>query len=289
MRACFTLAAASLALLAGGCGGGSSSKRPSVAGYIEQINAIESQLAGPLDAVSTAGHEFAAISSGHGSQKKTAASLAAEGRSLQHALVRIRALRGQLAAVDPPPPAAHLRALLLALTDAEAARTNELAQLIAFVPRFGAALIALSPASARLRTALSKTTPLGTSTAGVDAALDAKAQALRRYQGALSSVLRALAPLHPPPVSAPQYRAQIRALTRLRATAGRLASALAAHQANVSSLLNAFDAAAHSDHTIAAQRAQIAAIRAYDARAARLNTQARAVELERARLAQALP
>jgi hypothetical protein len=52
----------------------------------------------------------------------------------------------------------------------------------------------------------------------------------------------------------------------------------------VAPLLQAFDSAAAGNQTLAAQRAQDAAIRAYDRRAKRLDTLAQDVEAERARL-----
>jgi len=101
-------------------------------------------------------------------------------------------------------------------------------------------------------------------------------------------VLSRLARLHPPPVSHPRYSTQVDTLKRMSASAGRLAAALATGNSNVAPLLQAFDTAAGGNQSIAAQRAQIAAIREYDAQAARIDSLARSVEAERARLAQNL-
>jgi hypothetical protein len=54
---------------------------------------------------------------------------------------------------------------------------------------------------------------------------------------------------------------------------------------NVQQLLIQFDRAATSNQTLAAQKARIAAVRAYDRASARLNKLTRAAELERLHLA----
>jgi hypothetical protein len=118
----------------------------------------------------------------------------------------------------------------------------------------------------------------------VTAELAVKARALTAYKAELRKVLRRLTRLYPPPVSRPQYRTQIVTLRRMSAAAGNLAHALATSSSNVAPLLRAFDIAAAGNQTIAAQRAQDTAIRAYDRRASRLDKLAQDVEVERARL-----
>jgi hypothetical protein len=272
-----------LALLLAGCGSKTSSQRPAVAQYIKRVNAIESKLAKPLQAVTKAGGQFAS------SQGKTAGSLTslsglAQEQALLGALGQIRAVRVQLAAIDPPPAAVHLRKLVLSLVDGEAGMTTELTRLVAFLPRFATTLSSLTPATNKLQKALSVTRPLGVGTAGVTAELAVKARALTAFRASLGSVLRRLGGLHPPPVSRPQYVTQVTTLRRMSSAAGKLASALATGSSNVAPLLRAFDAAAAGNQTIAAQRAQDAAIRAYDRRATRLDGLAQQVEAERSRL-----
>jgi hypothetical protein len=72
-------------------------------------------------------------------------------------------------------------------------------------------------------------------------------------------------------------------------SAGRLADALAGGApTNVAPLLVAFDRAATSNQTVAVQRAEIAAVRAYDAQSVKLETLSRQIERERLRLADTL-
>jgi hypothetical protein len=277
------LAASVLAVLLAGCGGSNKSQRPAVALYVNRVNTIESRLAKPLQTVTKAGSQFAS-NQGKAVGSLTSLSGLAEEQALLHALAQIHALRGQLAAIAPPPAAAHLRMLLLSLVDGEAGMTTELGQLVAFLPRFAAALTSLTPATNKLQSALAVSKPLGVGTAGVTAELAVKARALTAYEARLGAVLRRLGRLHPPPVSRPQYRTQIGTLRRMSAAAGNLAHGLATGSSNVAPLLQAFDSAAAGNQTLAAQRAQDAAIRAYDRRAKRLDTLAQDVEAERARL-----
>jgi hypothetical protein len=286
MRARPTLAILALSLLAAGCGS-ASSKRPSVARYIREVNAIEKLLTAPLQSVTSTGKQFASSNGKSVGSLSSLSGLALE-QSLLGALGRIRALRRRLAAIVPPPPAAHLRKLVVALVDGEAGMTNELAQLVAFLPRFSSTLTSLAPATSKLQSALAVTAPVGVGVAGVNAELAIKARALTRYEAALGNVVQKLVRLRPPPVSRPQFETQVGTLRRMSSSAGRLAQALAAGNSNVAPLLRAFDTAAQGNQSIASQRAQIAAIRAYDARAKRLDKLAVAVEVERARLANTL-
>jgi hypothetical protein len=68
-------------------------------------------------------------------------------------------------------------------------------------------------------------------------------------------------------------------------SAGRLASALAGGApSNVSQPLRAFDRAVASEHSVAAQRAQIAALRAYNAQRMMVTRLAQEIQTEQARL-----
>ena len=69
---------------------------------------------------------------------------------------QIESLRARLAEITAPPAAEQLRALLLQLIDGEASMTRELAQLVAFLPQYNAALASLGPAIRRLELALAR-------------------------------------------------------------------------------------------------------------------------------------
>ncbi len=125
--------------------------------------------------------------------------------------------------------------------------------------------------------------------AAVAAVYATKAAALHRFQADVGGILKALRKLDPPAVSQPGYEAQIGALEGMRSSAGRLATALVnGPQGYVQRVLAQFDRAATSSQTVPAQKAQIAAIRGYDAQVARLAKLSQAAELERLRLTNTL-
>lgn len=230
--------------------------------------------------MTNAGSEFAATKgngAGHLSPK-------VQERTLSRALHQIEIYRDRLARIPVPRPALHLRRLLLKLLNGETGMTTELTKLVAFLPHFSSILASLSPATAKLQSALRVTQPLGYGSAGVQAELNAKANALHTYEFALFHTAKKLEQLDPPALSRPQFVTQIKALEQMQASAGKLADALAGGSSNIGPLLKAFDSAATGNQSVAAQKAQIAAIKTYDARDTRLDNLARAVELERTRL-----
>ncbi len=288
------LAVILLAVLAGGCGQ-QSSQRPAVAGYVKQVNAIEASLATPLASVASAGNAFSQeqrTSGGNAdSPKQGSAGILTLGPSpeqtLQKALVQIRALKTRLAAISTPASAEHLRVLLLALIDDQAAMTRQVAELVAFLPRYNAALRSLGPATKQLETVLSQRSAYGA--AAVSAVFASKATALRRFQATTSAMLVQLHQLQPPTVSQPGFKAQEAALQGMGASAGRLAAALASGAtSNVGPVLTQFDRAAASTNTVAVQKAEIAAAHAYDARVSALDALSQKVALERLRLSNTL-
>jgi hypothetical protein len=180
-----------------------------------------------------------------------------------------------------------MRALLLQLMDGEAAMTRELAQLVAFLPQYNAALASLGPAIRRLELALSRRSASGA--AAVRAVYLDKAAALRRFQGKTGAVVHELRRLRPPAVSQPGYAAQLASVRGMGVSAGRLAAALASGTlSNVRTLLVQFDRAAARSSTVAVQKAEIAAVRSFDSHSAALNDLSQKVALERLRLSNTL-
>jgi hypothetical protein len=280
VRASAVGAAAAIAVALAGCGGHASTQRPALASYVDQVNHVEKQLAKPFQAVTNAGSTFAKTNgtgAGHLSPK-------VQEQKLLRAMHRIRTLRLHLAQIPAPGPALHLRKLLLRLVSGEQSMTVQLSKLVAFLPQFSKILTSLAPATTKLQNALKVTTPLGFGTAGVQAELAVKAKALHAYEEVLYQTIVRLRKLDPPALSRPQLVTQVKTLERMQSTAGKLADALVSGSSNIRPLLQAFDRAAAGTRSVAAQRAQIAAIKAYDARAAKLDQLAKAVELERTRL-----
>lgn len=270
--------------LLAGCGQ-QQSERADVAAYLKKVNRIEKQLTAPLSKVTSTGSQFAQEQ--HSGGSLTNLLPVAQEQSLLKAGSEIEHIRGRLAALTTPPSAGHLRQLLLQVVDGQAKLTRELAQLVVFLPRYNAALRPLGSATRRLEVALAQQSAYGAS--AVAAVYAGKAAALRQFQASLNGVLRKLADLRPPAVSKPDYQGQVHALKGMSSTAGQLARALeGGPQGNVQQLLAQFDRAATSNQTISAQKARIAAVRAYDGQSTRLAKLSQEAELERLRLANTL-
>ena len=282
------LAATILALALAGCGQHSSAQRVQVARYIARVNEVEHRLSGPLATVA----RISAAVSGRRQRALTEATATVRQRQLASALDQIRVQEGRLAAIPAPAAAAHLRTLLLLYTRAEPALTGQLGLLVGFLPRFSTVVAVLGPALTKLEAALSVHQAAGT--AAVSAVYAAKARALRAFQATTAQIIAKLRRLTPPAVSRPAYRAQLASLRGMGASAGRLAGALAGSTlaggapGNVTPLLVAFDRAALATRSRAAQRAEIAAVRAYDAQSTGLTTLAEDITRERLHLAASL-
>jgi hypothetical protein len=285
MRTRTTLAAVALTVLAAGCGQQQPTPRQAVASYLRHVNRIESALTRPLSTVTSAGNQFAQEQARGGTLTNLVT--ASHRQALLGAWSQIVALRARLSAVKAPPAAARLRVLLLQIIDGQAALTRELAQLVDFLPRFSDAMRPLAPATRQLELALAQQST--SSSAGAAAAYASKAAALRQFKHAVDKVVAHLHGLQPPPVSHPQYQTELTSLEGMSSSAGRLGSALVGgQQGSVQPLLAAFDRAASLNQTTAAQKAQIAAVRAYDGETTRLQQLSQAAEEERLRLANTL-
>ena len=234
-----------------GCGH-ESSQRAAVARYIKEVNRLETALDGPLSNVTTAGVDF--MLGQKAGPHRQPASYGAEELTLLSALARIRALGGELAAPAAPAVAHRLRTLLLELVDGQASTTHQVALLVAFLPRFDAALTKLAPATADLNRALrTRTAPTRAAITSSDAA---KAAALRRFKAHDDVIGRRLRPLPPPAASAPNYHTQLASLEGMSDAAGRLADAVTSGAlSRVRPLLAAYDRAARSDQLPDAQKA----------------------------------
>jgi type II secretory pathway component PulM len=265
MRARLTPAALLVVcVLAAGCGGDKGARRAAVSAYFDKVNVVQSRLAQPLLEVSKANRAFA---TGKADPAKVRVRLERSTRTFER-------LRKQLAAVDPPPDARTLQRLLLELVRRESELADETVQLARFVPRFAAALRPIGPAGRRLKAELNSKQPIL-----------AKAAALELYRDQLGAVLVQLRPLRPPPSSRPAFVAQLQTLAAVRASVTALARAIREKRnAAIGPLLHRFDLAATANQSLAAQRAQIAAIRAYNGRVHELDRLNREIALERARL-----
>ncbi len=280
------LLAFTLALTLAGCGQQANKQRVAVAAYLKLVQHRESAFEAPLAELAKSG-SLLAQEEQRGSLPDSPAGESGEA-PLQQASRKLVALRGELSAIPAPPAAAPLRRLLLELADRQIALARELASLGVFLPRFSAALKGLAPATRGLQTALG--TPPVSGAAAVAAAYELKSAALTHFAAITSRSAAALRAIHPPAVWAPAYNTQLASLHGMSAAATQLAQALENGQtSSFASLMLAFDKSATLSQTVAAQRAQIDAIKAYDRAVQGQNELADKIELERLRLADKLP
>lgn len=277
-----------LALPLAGCGQ-STSQRQAVAGYIGQVNRIQTQLVRPLTQVTKDGHDLGSRAAPGTGTGLLGGGLVVRGdeQRLLAAAGEIHGLRQKLAAIPAPSSAQHLRSLLLALVSGQEALTRQTAKLVIFVPQFAETLQPLTPAIRELEAALRVNQ--GSGPAAVAVVYQRKSAALRQFKTTVDGIITRMRPLAPPTVSAPEYNLQLHSLQGMSVTAGQLATVLAqGGGGNTSQLLRQFDLAVLSTHTRQAQQAQARAVKAYDARITRLNQLAEAASRERQRLANSL-
>jgi hypothetical protein len=256
-------------LVTTGCGG--RSKHKAVSDYITRVDDVEQGMAGPLQQVTRANQSFA--------RKQTNPRAKVELQKSERTMQR---LRERLAKITPPPEAQHLHALLLRLVDREVALTRQMRLLSGFVGPYQAALRPMQAASATLKKQLAAK---ATGTAPTKALDEQKAGELTSFAHTVDGVIENVRTLSPPAVWKPAWSDQLVSLVQLRSSARALAAAIHANDApSIAPLLERFDRAAVANQTIAAQKREITAVKAYNAQLRGLVQLAKGIQLERARL-----
>jgi hypothetical protein len=256
-------------------GRSSSPKHDAVARYITDVDTVQQQMQAQLTKTVAA---FRTYAKGGSSTPE-----------LAQAELTLRLLQRRLVALPAPPPAKHLRILLLRLTALEVAIAHEVAQLSAFTPRYAALLRRSRAASVALSHALAAVKPpvahqiRGTRkqvqaaqaafTAAASAAAAEQAVAVDAYDAKVAGVELRLRALDAPPVMASAYRAQLQTLGASRTAGGALAAQLRKQdRSQVAVFGRRFTLAARTAGSLSAQKAQIAAIAAYNRRVRRIGT-----------------
>lgn len=287
-----TVAAAIFVTLAGGSSESAGHKQ--VSAYIESVNLIQSQMTLEMARVRAAYRNFGKASGGP-----------AATRQLAEADRTLRTLQRRLAALEAPPAGARLRRLLLALVTQEAAVTREVAQLSGYLPGFRAALAQFDRAAATVRRSLAAAAfPAARAVHGTAAqiaaaraafdtataqAAAAQATALETYDRSLAAVVLRFRGLTTPPVLRPAVDAQLRAFADMRAAGSDLAAALRrVDRARLPALERRFAVASRSAQALGAQRAEIAAVKAFNHRVRAIATAVTRVQAEITRLQQTL-
>jgi hypothetical protein len=273
-----------------------SPQRRAVRDYIGRVNTIQNRMQAPLSQVMLAYRDFTGQSAAGRDPRPELATAAGT----------LTRLDRELAAEPAPPEARTLRARLLTLVAGQAAMTREVQRLATFTPTYGAILRWARVVNARLDVALrAVVVPKAHSlkgtkrqvriaqrrfTAAAAAAAAQQADAIDAYAAQIDVVLRKLAQLQPPAVLRPSWSVQMRAFREIRRTARALSAGLRTpKRTDVATLGRAFALSSRIAQSTAAQRAQIAAIEQYNARARALSAAALRVHGELLRLQRTLP
>jgi hypothetical protein len=264
-----------------------------VSAYIKEVDGVQQSLGFRLTRLLAA---YRGFTTGNG--PRVTSQLAEAERTL-------RTLERRLRALEPPPEAKQLHRLIVRLAVLDGDVAHEVSQIAVFSPQFGEVVAGAATASRRLSTELAAVkfptphqvhgTPAELAKARAEyraraaAAAVAQAAAVERYCAALSRVLARLRALRPPPVLAPELHAQERAFVATRRAGLTLGAGLRSNDlSHVPMLSRRFSVAARSAGSVASQRAQIAAIKAYNARVRQVGALGARIRTEVTRLQEAV-
>ena len=258
-------AAVGVVFLVAGCGGGGNGSEKSVSQYIENVNSIQHGLALPLGEVAAGYRQLATGSNLETMQPK----LAKSART-------IRTLQKRLEALQPPPEAVRLDQIIRRLVRGDAQLAGELSQLAAYVRDSAPVLTRATAAGTSLHDALSAPRTRA-----------AQATALEAYAAPVGAAAKQLAKLEAPPVVSPSQHTQVRSFRLIATRARSLAAALRAGKSGAQEVHD-LQAAVASSSSTEAQKARIAAIKAFNRRTARLRRLEADAQRERNRLERTL-
>jgi hypothetical protein len=270
-----------------------SPKHKAVAAYIKDVDRIQQQMQAQLTNTVKA---YRAYASGSTPPKILTPQLLQAEATLQR-------LQRRIVALPAPVSAKHLRALLVQLTGTEVSTAHEVGRLSVFAPQYSALLKQTRTAGKELSHGLAAVKQpkahkiRGTRkqvqkaqaafAAAASAAAAQQADVIDAYAAKIAAIRVRLKKLRPPPVMSPEYRTQLQTLD----ASGRSALALALelrkqNRAHVTALGRKFTLAARLAGSVSAQRAQIAAIKAYNSRVRGIGTLQGKIQQELARLQQ---
>jgi hypothetical protein len=249
-----------------------SPNRDAAAAYIRSVDSVQQRMRVQLTKTAKAYRDFAEGKSDPG---RTA--------ELAKAEANLRLLQRRLQALPAPVVATKLRRLLLDLAAANVTLAGEVARLATFAPKFNALLRESKAAGTRLSAGLRAVTPPTPHTirgskkqvAAEQAAFQAKALAaaaeqasvVDRYDAEIAAIRRRMAKLVAPPVMRPALRTELSTLEATKNAGLDLAQELRkTDRSRVATYGRRFTVAARAASSESAQRAQIAAIKAYNQR-----------------------
>lgn len=240
-------------------------RREVVARYITEVNRVEVGLAQELTAISDTYREFGG----------TPAQLAAQVPELERGEETVRRLRVRLAAVEPPPEAERLHALLLELVDLDAAFAGEVAEFARYLPELSEAQQPLAQAGARLREEVGR----------AETAVE-QGRAFAAYAAATRAVAERIEELDVPRAFVAAQEAEVGQLGRIAALSERIARALDDERPD--DAVTQFEGLAREAAATAVVRAEREAALAYNRRLREIERVAKAIDVERTRLERVL-
>jgi hypothetical protein len=241
-------------------------RRAAVADYITRVGKVEVAMAQQVRAVDRSYRKF-------GAKPKALASEVGRYRKAQATLAL---LRDRLQFVAPPRDARRLHLLLVRLADQNVAMAGVVTELASYLPALSRAQAPLGPAINRLRT-------------GINKAKSARRQAVafETYAAETKGIASRIAALRAPSFFVAAKNAELVQIRRLNQLAGEIAVALRHKQAIRAQALVGQLSTVEAETTVL--RAQRAGALAYNARLARIETTAKAIEKERRRLEKKVP
>lgn len=281
-----------LLVVAAGCGGSTASKRrDAVNAYFDRVGRAEAKLTAQTKTIEAALSRFT-----------PGTTTPAELRGLVSARTTIREALRRVRTIDPPPDATRLHADLVRLLALQASVANELVWSAKFIPQLALTVKPLGDAAAALSRDLGggqsaavgagAPTPSSARTGATARPGDvfrSYAAAFARYRKAIEPTAKTLDGLTAPPEFAPALTAERRAVHRSVELSAEIERALLRRDAPAANaaIRSLFGVEAEIKG-LGTQKAQAAAVRAYDARLVQIATLARRVATERQGLVQAI-
>jgi hypothetical protein len=275
-------------------GEGESPQHRDATAYIKSADGVQQQMQHELTKATTAFRDFA----GGKIKPAEAPRLAGAERTLRKLQRRVRAL-------PAPPVAARLRRRLIRLADLQVSLAEEVAQLVVFSPRFTSLIREVGVAGTQLSKDLAAVSPPSVHTikgtreqvaaaqetfmTEAAAAAAQQADAVDTYDAKVGSVLKRLRRLTPPAVMRPSYLTQRKTLAATQNAGRALAQELRkTDRSKVAKVGRRFSIAARGARTVAAQRAEIDAVKAYNRRVRSIGAAQALIQLEFSRLQRSL-
>lgn len=270
---------------------GESTQRKALVAYVDSVDNVQARMTFPMTKVL---HAYRAFVHEKSVTPQTQAQLG-------QAQSTIETLQRRLAALPAPPDAHRLRGDVLRVVSGEVEITHEVDLLARFVTPFAQAVARVHGAGLSLAKALAAVKPptphlvrgtkkqIAKARAAFATASDrtagAEADALDAYDAVVARELAGLRRLSPPPAYTPALRSEVLGMQAIHRAGGRLAHVLRTkNRSDVAVLGRAFTLATRRSESVPAQRAEIAAVKAYDARVRRLSRFTASVQQEVTRL-----